>query len=96
MVTASHNPRDQNGIKIFSSFKGLKLLPDNDLTLTQAVLEVKPSTLEKLTLKGKRIDCRKEALELFHNFSLAPKNTWIPPEFEKNLFKKYYLSSRCR
>ena len=53
MVTASHNPRDQNGIKIFSSFRGLKLLPDNDLTLTHAVLEVKPSTLEKLTLKGK-------------------------------------------
>ena len=91
MVTASHNPRDQNGIKIFSSFQGLKLLPDNDLTLTHAVLEVKPSTLEKLTLKGKCIDSRKEALELFHNFSLAPKNTWIPPEFEKNLFKNITL-----
>jgi len=91
MVTASHNPRDQNGIKIFSSFKGLKLLPDNDLTLTHAVLEVEPSTLGKLTLKGKRIDSRKEALELFRNFSLAPKNTWIPPEFEKNLFKNITL-----
>ncbi len=91
MVTASHNPRDQNGIKIFSSFKGLKLLPDNDLILTRAVLEVEPSTLGKLTLKGKRIDSRKEALELFRNFSLAPKNTWIPPEFEKNLFKNITL-----
>ena len=91
MITASHNPRDQNGIKIFSSFKGLKLLPDNDLTLTHAVLEVEPSTLGKLTLKGKRIDSRKEALELFRNFSLAPKNTWIPPEFEKNLFKNITL-----
>ncbi|SVD75506.1 uncharacterized protein METZ01_LOCUS428360, partial [marine metagenome] len=29
MVTASHNPRDQNGIKTFSSFKGLKLLPSD-------------------------------------------------------------------
>ena len=91
MVTASHNPRDQNGIKIFSSFKGLKLLPDNDLILTHAVLEAEPSTLGKLTLKGKRIDSRKEALELFHNFSLAPKNTWIPPEFERNLFKNITL-----
>jgi len=91
MVTASHNPRDQNGIKIFSSFKGLKLLPDNDLILTHAVLEVEPSTLGQLTLKGKRIDSRKEALELFYNFSLAPKNTWIPPEFEKSLFKNITL-----
>ena len=35
MVTASHNPKDQNGIKIFCSFKGLKLLPDNDSILTR-------------------------------------------------------------
>jgi len=91
MVTASHNPRDQNGIKIFSAFKGLKLLPDNDLILTRAVLEVESSTLGQLTLKGKRIDSRKEALELFYNFSLAPKNTWIPPEFEKSLFKNITL-----
>ena len=86
MVTASHNPRDQNGIKIFSSFQGLKLLPDNDLILTNAVLEVEPSTLGKLTPKGKRINSRKDALELFYNFSIAPKNTWIPPEFEKKSF----------
>ena len=91
MVTASHNPRDQNGIKVFSSFKGLKLLPNNDLILTRAVLEVEPSTLGKLTLKGKRIDSRKEALELFHKFSLAPKNTWIPPEFKNSLFKNITL-----
>ncbi|MBT4128026.1 MAG: hypothetical protein HOE32_05145, partial [Nitrospina sp.] len=91
MVTASHNPRDQNGIKVFSSFKGLKLLPNNDLILTRAVLEVEPSTLGKLTLKGKRIDSRKEALELFQKFSLAPKNTWIPPEFKNSLFKNITL-----
>jgi phosphoglucosamine mutase len=91
MVTASHNPRDQNGIKIFSSFKGLKLLPNNDLILTRAVLDVEPSILGKLALKGKRIDSRKEALELFHKFSLAPKNTWIPPELKNNLFKNITL-----
>ncbi len=91
MVTASHNPKDQNGIKIFCSFKGLKLLPDNDVILTRAVLEVEPSTLDKLTLKGKRIDSRREALELFYKFSLAPKNTWVPPELEKTLFKNITL-----
>ena len=91
MVTASHNPRDQNGIKIFCSFKGLKLLPDNDVILTRAVLEVEPSTLRKLILKGKRIDSRREALGLFYKFSLAPKNTWTPPELEKTLFKNITL-----
>ncbi|MBT4258953.1 MAG: hypothetical protein HOD90_03455, partial [Nitrospina sp.] len=91
MVTASHNPRDQNGIKVFSSFEGLKLLPNNDLILTRAVLEVEPSILEKLILKGKPIDSRKEALELFHKFSLSPKNTWIPLEFKNNLFKNITL-----
>ena len=65
MVTASHNPKDQNGIKTFCSFRGLKLLPENDVALTRAVLEVNPSTLRKLSLKGKRIDSRREALKLF-------------------------------
>ena len=91
MVTGSHNPKDQNGIKIFYSFKGLKLLPDNDKTLTRAVLEVESSTLDKLPLKGKRVDSRKEALALFYNFSLAPKNTWVPPELENTLFKNITL-----
>jgi phosphoglucosamine mutase len=91
MVTASHNPKDQNGIKIFSSFKGLKPLPHNDVILTRAVLEVKLSALNKLSLKGKCIASRREALELFYNFSLAPKNTWIPPELEKSLFKNITL-----
>ena len=52
MVTASHNPRDQNGIKIFNSFRGLKPLPENDIALTRAVLEVDSSKLNKLSIIG--------------------------------------------
>ncbi len=91
MVTASHNPRDQNGIKIFSSFNGLKPLPSDDVILTRAVLETDLSSLKKFSLKGKRIDARRDALELFYTFSLAPENTWISPELENNLFKNITL-----
>ena len=91
MVTASHNPKDQNGIKIFSAFRGLKLLPQNDMALTSAVLELNASQLQTLALKGKRVDCRREALELFSRFSLAPENTWIPPGRATRLFRNVTL-----
>ena len=91
MITASHNPKDQNGIKTFCSFRGLKLLPQNDETLTRAVLETRPSQLNKLTLRGKQVDCRREALELFSRFSLAPENTWVPLDRAACLFKDITL-----
>ena len=91
MVTASHNPKDQNGIKIFSSFRGLKLLPKNDTALTRDILDLNYSTLSELSIKGKRIDSRREALKLFHQFSLTPENTWVSPERAKHLFKNITL-----
>ena len=38
MVTASHNFRDQNGVKIFEGDTPLKLFPDDDRMLTDRVL----------------------------------------------------------
>ena len=74
MVTASHNPRNQNGIKTFLAFRGMKLLPENDIVLTQTLLRLK--TLRNKPLKGKRIDCRADALEFFKKFSMALENSW--------------------
>ncbi|NIQ02654.1 MAG: hypothetical protein GWM98_21695, partial [Nitrospinaceae bacterium] len=74
MVTASHNPRDQNGIKIFLSCRGMKLLPQNDIELTQTLLSLR--SLRHQPLAGKRIDKRQEALDLFQRFSLHPANSW--------------------
>ena len=74
MVTASHNPKDQNGIKIFLAYRGMKLLPENDITLTRTLLSL--GDIRNKPLKGKRIDTRREALDLFRRFSLAEENAW--------------------
>jgi phosphoglucosamine mutase len=74
MVTASHNPKDQNGIKIFLAYQGMKLLPENDILLTRTLLSL--GSIQKKPLIGKRIDKRKEALDLFRRFSLDAENSW--------------------
>ena len=77
MITASHNPNDQNGIKLFSPYRGMKPLPSDDSQLTRSILKQKYSLIKRASLKGKRKDCRKKALELFSEFILAPENSWI-------------------
>jgi phosphomannomutase len=77
MITASHNPNDQNGIKLFSPFRGMKPLPSDDSRLTHFISQQKYSAIKSLLLKGKRKDYRKNALELFSEFTLAPENSWI-------------------
>jgi phosphoglucosamine mutase len=77
MVTASHNPKDQNGIKLFRPFHGVKPLPADDANLTQIVLKQKFDSIKKASLKGRKTDCRQKALELFRHFSLLPENSWL-------------------
>lgn len=77
MVTASHNPKDQNGIKTFCPFRGMKLLPDNDRQLSRLILKTNFETLRNLPETGARIDRSEEARECFFRFSLDPENSWI-------------------
>ncbi len=83
MVTASHNPKDQNGIKIFLAYRGLKLLPDNDVALTKAVM--KQGSLKSTKIKGKKRDFKKEALTLFNQFHLSPLNSWADSQSFHNI-----------
>jgi phosphoglucosamine mutase len=77
MVTASHNPKDQNGIKLFLPFHGMKPLPTDDVDLTKILLKQNFATIKKISKKGKIIDCRQNALTLFRDFSLRPENSWL-------------------
>ena len=83
MVTASHNPLDQNGIKTFLAYRGMKLLPENDIVLTQTLLGL--ISIRNKPLKGKRINCRTEALNLFKNFSIASENSWAEDDSFQNV-----------
>jgi phosphomannomutase len=85
MITASHNPKDQNGIKTFCAYRGMKLLPDNDIELTRTILSLDYQILKKASPKGTQKDCRNEALNLFVTFSLLPENSWSEPEPGKPL-----------
>ena len=77
MVTASHNPKDQNGIKLFLPFHGMKPLPADDVDLTQTLLKQNFGAVKKISLAGKKTNCRQKALQLFSKFSLIPENSWI-------------------
>ena len=69
MVTASHNPKDQNGIKLFLPFHGMKPLPADDIGLTQILLKQSFGIIKKAPLKGKKTNCRNKALKQFQHFS---------------------------
>ncbi len=76
MITASHNPKDQNGIKTFLKYRGMKLLPDNDVALSKAIMKTIFASIKKKAQKGNLRDCRKDAIDLFLKFSLDPANAW--------------------
>ncbi len=88
MVTASHNPKDQNGIKLFLPFHGMKPLPADDAILTQSLIKQNFATLNKTSIKGGKTDCREKALELFWSFSLQSENSWIE---SRDYFKSLIL-----
>ena len=88
MVTASHNPKDQNGVKLFRPFHGMKPLPADDVNLTQSLLKQNFSAVKKARLQGGKSDCRSKALDLFRSFSLKQENSWVE---SRDTFKSLIL-----
>jgi phosphomannomutase len=79
MVTASHNFRDQNGVKIFRGPHALKLFPEDDVELTARVRELDyDRDVAARPEHGGRVDAAAEARAVFHDFHLDPRNSWLP------------------
>ena len=78
MVTASHNFRDQNGIKIFRGPDALKLFPEDDRRLTCRVLDIDyRKEVVPAPERGGRIEARDAARRVFRDFHLDPRNSWL-------------------
>ena len=77
VLTASHNPSDQSGIKIFLGYSNLKLFPEDDKRLTKLCFKLNFEKIKKLPIIGK---CRNEHLEarkLFIQFMKNIENHWV-------------------
>ncbi len=84
VLTASHNPSDQNGIKIFLGRLGLKLFPVDDQHFTQQLLQADFHSLTQASLLGQVHDHFHAATELFIQFSLDSFNSWLNPSSFEN------------
>jgi len=80
MITASHNLRDQNGVKLFWANHGLKYLPADDERLTAVILELADRVdLQELDPLNGVKDHHDAASAMFESFTLDPANSWLDP-----------------
>lgn len=89
MITASHNPRDQNGIKIFLAPNGMKMLPEDDRRLTAKVCDTDYGTVKEAKQKYAQFSLEEEGRRMFADFHLDPQNSLITGG--RKLFSKIVL-----
>jgi len=77
VLTASHNPADQNGIKIFLGYSNLKLFPEDDKRLTRRCLGLNYQDLLNAPLLGELRNDQHAARMLFLDFMADPNNHWL-------------------
>lgn len=77
MVTASHNPADQNGVKIFLGPTGLKPLPEDDIALTETLDFLNWAEVADAKPVGKKLDVSRPVRALFTDFHTRPENAWL-------------------
>ena len=77
VLTASHNPADQNGIKIFLGHSNLKLFPEDDKRLTERCLHLNYEDLRSAPLTAKLRNEHVAARKVFLDFMSDPDNHWL-------------------
>jgi len=102
MITASHNPKGQNGIKIFKS-TGLKFFPEDDIRLTKKFFKTSIPLTPPSPLRGEEKgegwfaargflgeleNAHDDAVRVFTEFSCDSRNSWIK---ESGIFSKIIL-----
>ena len=77
-VTASHNPAEYNGLKIFQGPQAMKMFADEERELTKRVISLDyASHVVPLAPLGHRIDARAEAVDVVTRFHLDRRNSWL-------------------
>jgi phosphomannomutase len=77
VLTASHNPSDQNGIKLFFGHTALKTLPPDDKALTKLIKTQRKVNFSEITPTGDLTDKKDVARQFFIDYCLEPENSWI-------------------
>jgi phosphomannomutase len=77
VITASHNPADQNGIKIFLPQLAMKPLHVEDDLISEAVLKTDPASLAGMEGKYEAEDVSRHAVKLFTDFCRQERNSWL-------------------
>ncbi len=84
VLTASHNPSDQNGIKLFNGWTALKFLPADDALLSGKIFEQQEMNLADFPETGGFEDQAVSARHFFIQYQTDPRNSWVNHETFKD------------
>lgn len=79
VLTASHNPQEQNGIKIFLAPLGMKLLPEDEEEFTKILFDINFDKVKKNKMRASVSNMRSQAVDCFTQFLLETENSWLSP-----------------
>ncbi|MDA1001196.1 MAG: hypothetical protein O2807_11875 [bacterium] len=77
MLTASHNPADQNGIKIFRGASARKPLPEEDAQISRRVWDLSPDDFLDDFEAGVCTDTAAEARAVYMGYMTQLPNSWL-------------------
>jgi phosphoglucosamine mutase len=84
MITASHNPADQNGIKLFMPETALKLFPGEDMQVTELLYQIAEDGLDIEASATVCADQAEAAQRAFYQYMTEPFNSWIKKDKDLN------------